>query len=47
MRVRTWVGGIAGAALLAGTAGAQDWIEIRFGTVNPPLGMQHSPARSE
>jgi Bacterial extracellular solute-binding protein, family 7 len=41
MRVRTWVGGIAGAVLLAATAGAQDKVEIRFGTTNPPGGMQY------
>jgi TRAP-type transport system periplasmic protein len=41
MRVRTCLGGIAGALLLAGTAGAQDKIEIRFGTTNPPGGMQY------
>jgi hypothetical protein len=41
MRVRTCLGGIAGALLLAGTAGAQDKIEIRFGTTNPPGGTHY------
>jgi hypothetical protein len=47
MRVLAWACGIAGAGLLAGTAGAQDWIEIRCDRVDPPGGMQFSPARSE
>jgi hypothetical protein len=33
--------GIACALLLAGTAGAQDKIEIRFGTTNPPVVPPH------
>src|SRR5918992_1344879 len=37
----TCLGGVAGAVLLAGTAGAQDKIEIRFGTTNPPGGTQY------
>jgi hypothetical protein len=39
MRGRPRVGGIAGALLRAGTAGAKDKIEIRFGTTKPPGGM--------
>lgn len=40
MQVRTWLGGVVGMMLVAGAAGAQDKIEIRFGTTNPPGGMQ-------
>ena len=43
MQVRTWVGGAIGALLLAGTAGAQT-LELNFGTVNDPGGMQYLSA---
>jgi tripartite ATP-independent transporter DctP family solute receptor len=43
MRVTTWVGGITGVLLLAGTAGAQT-LELNFGTVNDPGGMQYQSA---
>jgi TRAP-type transport system periplasmic protein len=43
MQVRTWFGGAIGALLLAGTAGAQT-LELNFGTVNDPGGMQYLSA---
>jgi tripartite ATP-independent transporter DctP family solute receptor len=43
MRVLTLAGGLTGALLLAGTAGAQS-LELNFGTVNDPGGMQYLSA---
>jgi TRAP-type transport system periplasmic protein len=43
MRALTFAGGLAGALLLAGVAGAQS-LELNFGTVNDPGGMQYLSA---
>ena len=41
MRPAIWLTAVTGALLVAGAASAQDKIEIRFGTTNPPGGMQY------
>ena len=41
MSVKLWLGGALAALLASGAASAQDKIEIRFGTTNPPGGMQY------
>ena len=41
MRIGIWLTAVTGALLVSGAAGAQDKIEIRFGTTNPPGGMQY------
>jgi len=41
MSVRLWLGGALAALLASTAASAQDKIEIRFGTTNPPGGMQY------
>jgi tripartite ATP-independent transporter DctP family solute receptor len=41
MRTGIWLAAALGAVLATGAASAQDKIEIRFGTTNPPGGMQY------
>jgi tripartite ATP-independent transporter DctP family solute receptor len=41
MSVKLWLGGALAALLASTAASAQDKIEIRFGTTNPPGGMQY------
>jgi TRAP-type transport system periplasmic protein len=41
MRPKLWLGGALAVLLASNAASAQDKIEIRFGTTNPPGGMQY------
>jgi TRAP-type transport system periplasmic protein len=41
MRAKVWLTAAISAVLATGAASAQDKIEIRFGTTNPPGGMQY------
>ncbi|HEX5794714.1 MAG TPA: TRAP transporter substrate-binding protein [Geminicoccaceae bacterium] len=41
MRAKVWLTAAMGAVLATSVASAQDQIEIRFGTTNPPGGMQY------
>ena len=41
MRAKVWLTAAMGALLTTSVASAQDKIEIRFGTTNPPGGMQY------
>jgi tripartite ATP-independent transporter DctP family solute receptor len=41
MSVKLWLGGALAALVASTAASAQDKIEIRFGTTNPPGGMQY------